>query len=49
MELERTILESSIHLEVQCYLINLDNTVTYIGKHSLEEYTSFELIHCLKV
>ena len=49
MELERTILEISIRLEIQYYLITLDNTVTYIGKHTLEEYTSFELVHCLKV
>ena len=42
-------LESSIRLEIQYYLITLDNIVTYIGKHTLEEYTSFESIHCLRV
>ncbi len=44
IELESTELESSIHLKVQYYLITLDNTVTSNGKHTLEEYTSFELI-----
>ena len=48
-ELERTKLESSIHLELQYCLITLDNTVTYNRKHTLEEYTSFESIHCLRV